>query len=121
VEQIITLVVFIYSKNVLHGDIFYNNVLFNKSFNAKLGDFARFLINRQDSLICYKTSYEHPKIISISIGSKLFAFSSTFYKIITRSKLYKKLLNTKIIRVYKKGKYPNLVFLAAFNNTIHKC
>ncbi|XTI91877.1 hypothetical protein V2W45_1246503, partial [Cenococcum geophilum] len=78
---------------VLYRDIFYNNVFLNKELNVKLGDFAKLLINSQAPLICYKTSYKHPKIKGISIRSKVFAFSSTFYKIIIGLKLYKELLD----------------------------
>lgn len=121
VEQITASVAFIPSRNVLHGDISCNNVLLDKGLNAKLGDFAGSSMDGQDPLICYETSHEHPEIIGISVGSELFALGSTFYEIMTGSKPYKELSDTEIIRVYKEGKYPSLVSLAAFNDTIHRC
>ncbi|KAK0119364.1 hypothetical protein ONS95_010816 [Cadophora gregata] len=121
VEQITASVAFIHSRNVLHGDISCNNVMLDEDLNAKLGDFAGSSVDGQDPLICYETSHEHPGIIGISTRSELFAVGSTFYEIMTGSKPYKELSDTEIIRAYKEGKYPSLVSLAAFNETIYKC
>ncbi|KAG4441511.1 hypothetical protein IFR05_003038 [Cadophora sp. M221] len=121
VEQITASVAFIHSRNVLHGDISCNNVLLDEDLNAKLGDFAGSSMDGQDPLICYETSHEHPEIIGISTGSELFALGSTFYEIMTGSKPYQELSDTEITRAYKEGKYPSLVPLAVFNDTVHKC
>lgn len=59
--------------------------------------------------------------MGISTGSELFALGSTFYEIMTGSKPNKELFDTEIVRAYKEGKYPSLVSLAAFNDTIQKC
>lgn len=102
-----------HSRNLLHGDISYNNVM--------LGGFAGSSMDGQDPLMCYKTSHEHPEIIGISTGSELFALGSTLIEIMTGSKPYKELSDTEIIRAYKQGNHPSLISLAVFNDTIHKC
>ncbi|OCK91384.1 uncharacterized protein K441DRAFT_467524, partial [Cenococcum geophilum 1.58] len=86
-------IAFIYSRNIIYRDIFYNNVFLNKELNAKLSDFTRSLINNKAPLICYKTSYKHFNNEGVLIRSKVFTLSSTFYKVIIGSKLYKELLD----------------------------
>jgi serine/threonine protein kinase len=89
----------------LHGDISCNNVLLDEGLNAKLGDFAGSSMDGQDPLICYETSHEYPEIVGISTESELFALGSTFYEIMTGSKLYKELSDTEITHAYKEGNY----------------
>ncbi|OCK93073.1 uncharacterized protein K441DRAFT_566738, partial [Cenococcum geophilum 1.58] len=113
-------ITFIYSRNVIYRDISYNNVFLNKDLNAKLGNFAGSLINDKAPLICYKTSYKYPNNKGILIRSKVFTFSSTFYKVIIGSKLYKELLNKVIYDVYAWGEYLSLASLAAFRDIIAK-
>jgi len=94
------LIAFIYSRNIIYRDISYNNVFLNKELNAKLGDFTRSLIDNEAPLICYKTSYKHPNNEGVLIRSKVFALSSTFYKVIIGFKPYKELLDKATCNVY---------------------
>ncbi|OCK99637.1 uncharacterized protein K441DRAFT_536216, partial [Cenococcum geophilum 1.58] len=114
-------IAFVYSRNIIYRDISCNNVFLNKELNAKLSDFAGSLINDKAPLIYYKTSYKHPNNKGVSIRSKVFALSSTFYKVIIGSKLYKELLDEAICNVYARGEFLSLAFLAAFRDIIAKC
>ncbi|OCK98597.1 uncharacterized protein K441DRAFT_542840, partial [Cenococcum geophilum 1.58] len=93
-------IAFIYSRNVIYRDIFYNNVFLNKELNVKLSDFTRSLINNKAPLIYYKTSYKYPNNKGVLIRSKVFTFGSTFYKVIIGSKLYKELSDEAICDIY---------------------
>lgn len=120
-EQITAAIAFIHCRNVLHGDISCNNVMLDDGLNAKLGDFAGSSMDGQDPLICYETSHEHPDVTGISVRSEIFALGSTLYEIMTGSKPYSDLSDTKITRAYRQESYPGLTSLAAFNDIISKC
>jgi hypothetical protein len=108
---------FIYLRNVFYSNILYNNIFLDNSLNIKLSNFAKSTINDYLLLVYYKTSY---KLLSkdILIRTKLFAFSFIIYKIITSSKLYKDLLNYKVLATFFKGRYLNLKFISSFKNII---
>jgi serine/threonine protein kinase len=120
-EQITTSIVFIHSRNVLHEDIYCNNIFLNENLDARLGDFARSSIDGETPLVCYKTSHKHPKMAGISIKSKVFAVGSTLYEIMTGSKPYKELSDQQIRNTYRQGNFPSLTSLAAFHDVISKC
>ena len=86
----------------------------------KLSDFTRSPINNEAPFIYYKTNYKHFNNEGVSIRSKVFTLSSTFYKVIIGSKLYKELLNEAIYNVYARGEFPSLASLVAFRDIIIK-
>jgi serine/threonine protein kinase len=120
-EQITTSIVFIHSRNVLHGDICCNNIFLDENLDARLGDFAGSSIDGEMPLVCYETSHEHPEMVGISIKSEVFAVGSTLYEIMTGSKPYKELSDQQIRNAYRQGNFPSLTSLAAFSNVISKC
>ena len=114
------MIAFVHSKNIMYKDIFCNNVFLNKKLNVKLSDFTRSLINNKALFIYYKTSYKYPNNEGVSIKSKVFIFSSTFYKVIIGFKLYKELLNKVIYNTYAQGKFLSLASLVVFRDIITK-
>ncbi|KAH6713812.1 spindle assembly checkpoint kinase [Leptodontidium sp. MPI-SDFR-AT-0119] len=101
VEQLFDAVRFIYSRNVLYGDISCNNAFLDDSLNVKLGDFAGSAID------------DHPPL-----DGTLFALGSTTYEIMTGSKPYKDLPDHEVSAEFFEGRYPDLESVSAFRNTI---
>ena len=114
------LITFVHSRNIIYRDISYNNVFFDKELNVKLSDFTRSPINDEAPFICYETSYKYPNNEGVLIRSKVFTLSSTFYKVIIGSKLYKELLDEVIYNIYAWGEFLSLASLAAFRDIIAK-
>ncbi|KAF9729857.1 serine threonine protein kinase [Paraphaeosphaeria minitans] len=121
IHQITTSIVFIHSKNVMHGDISCNNVFLDEELNAKLGDFGGSPIDDELPLVCYETSHELPNQERASDKSEIFALGSTFYEIMTGSKPYKGLSDQAIGDKYSQGNFPSVTSLPAFKDIIAQC
>jgi serine/threonine protein kinase len=113
---------FCHSKQVLHGDIRCGNLLLDRHFNLKIGDFTGSSIDQSEALSYYDTDHLLPQDnFVISVKTEIFAFGSMLYQIVSGNRPYYYLESNKKEQKFRQQQFPDVTEYGFLGDIITKC
>ena len=113
---------FCHSKQVFHGDIRCGNLLLDRHFDLKIGDFTGSSIDQSEALSYYDTDHLLPQDhYVISIKTEIFAFGSMLYQIVSGNRPYYYLESSMKEQNFRQQRFPDITGYGFLGDIITKC